>query len=259
MRGIVASALSPSASGSTGTSRHSSGSSPSARHASSIASRADSSRRKTIATPRLEASPAEPATPGPNHLGLPAGSGSSTPAPSPVFPSAAVAPRCRTLCSPSSRQSTISREARPWASATKPIPQASRSTNGPNCPVRPRCTTRSRCVATGSGRSHRAARRGGGRGARPAGGGDGRPRGSPGSSVRRRVGRSDVRDGPRRRGPTRALPAGARGDAPRGGARTGSSPGSRRGRLHGARISWRCLPVSGCAGVHEAFLSLAEK
>ncbi len=53
MRGIVASALSPSASGSTGTSRHSSGSSPSARHASSIASRADSSRRKTIATPGL--------------------------------------------------------------------------------------------------------------------------------------------------------------------------------------------------------------
>ena len=41
----------PSASVSTGTSRHSSGSSPSARQASSIASRAASSRRKTIAMP----------------------------------------------------------------------------------------------------------------------------------------------------------------------------------------------------------------
>ena len=115
MRGMVASAPAPSAPVSTGTSRHSSGSIPSARQASSIAPRAASSRRKTIAMP-----------------GLPSGSGSSTPAPSPVLRSAAVAPRWRTLRSPSSRASTISREARPEESATKPIPQASRSRVGPN-------------------------------------------------------------------------------------------------------------------------------
>ena len=54
-------------------------------------------------------------------------SGSSTPAPSPVTPSAAQAPRWATAASPASARSTSSRDARPFASATRPMPQASRS------------------------------------------------------------------------------------------------------------------------------------
>jgi hypothetical protein len=55
------------------------------------------------------------------------GSGSSTPAPSPVSASAATAPLCFTRQRASSAASSRSREARPWPSATKPMPQASLS------------------------------------------------------------------------------------------------------------------------------------
>ena len=51
MRGALASAPGPSADGSTGTSRQPSGSSPSSRQPCSTASRAPSSRMKTIANP----------------------------------------------------------------------------------------------------------------------------------------------------------------------------------------------------------------
>src|SRR5207248_2700341 len=56
--------------------------------------------------------------------------GTSSPAPSPVFASEATAPRWRTLQSAPMAVSTIPRLARPSASATKPMPQASRSERG---------------------------------------------------------------------------------------------------------------------------------
>ena len=112
---MVALASSPSAPGTTGTSRHPPRPMPSAVQAASIASRAEFSRRKTIARPHQAA--------GTSARGI----GSRTPAPSPVRRSAATAPRWRRAPSPSSTPSRIVREACPVASARKPIPQASRS------------------------------------------------------------------------------------------------------------------------------------
>ena len=115
MRGIEATAVDPSADTSTGTSRQPNGSSPSARQASSTTPRSHGSRRKHIAIP----APSIPVSV--------RWSGRSTPAPSPVTPSAAQAPRCATAASPASARSTSSRDERPRASATRPMPQASRS------------------------------------------------------------------------------------------------------------------------------------
>ena len=56
--------------------------------------------------------------------------GTSSPAPSPVLASDATAPRWRTLQSALMAVSTIARLDRPSASATKPMPQASRSIRG---------------------------------------------------------------------------------------------------------------------------------
>ena len=101
MRGMLATAVEPSAATSSGTSRQPAGSRPSARHASSTTFRSHGSRRKHIARP----APRVPVSAGE--------SGSSTPAPSPVTPSAAHAPRCATAARPASARSSSSREARP--------------------------------------------------------------------------------------------------------------------------------------------------
>ena len=90
----------------------------SARHASSTIPRSQGSRRKHIARPA-------PSTPVSDLC-----NGSSKPAPSPLTPSAAQAPRWATAASPARARSRSSREARPCASATRPMPQASRSRVG---------------------------------------------------------------------------------------------------------------------------------
>ena len=118
MRGSEASAVTPSAEARIGTVRQPAGSRPSARHAFSTASRSQPSRRKHIASP----APGVPVIVGVR--------GRRTPAPSPVTPSAAQAPRCPTAASPASARSSSSREARPRTSATSPMPQASRSRRG---------------------------------------------------------------------------------------------------------------------------------
>jgi hypothetical protein len=117
MSGALARAEPPSARGSVGTGRQPTTPRPSATHASSTRPRAASSRRNTIASPHHG-----PGT----RLGA---SGNRTPAPSPVSPSAATAPRWPTRRSPSSAASRIAREARPRTSATKPMPQESRSSS----------------------------------------------------------------------------------------------------------------------------------
>ena len=85
-------AVSPSASSSTGTGRQPAVSIPSAAQAASIPARAASSRRNTIASPHHG--------PGTSDAGI----GSSTPAPSPVLPSAAYAPRWRIAREPLERR-----------------------------------------------------------------------------------------------------------------------------------------------------------
>ena len=118
MRGMLAVAVEPSAATSCGTSRHPAGSRPSDRQASSTMFFNQGSRRKHIAMP----APGSPVSAG--------ASGSSTPAPSPVTPSAAHAPRWDTAPSPARQRSSSSRDARPRTSATRPMPQASRSSAG---------------------------------------------------------------------------------------------------------------------------------
>ena len=115
MRGMLATAEDPSAAGTTGTSRQPAGSSPSARQAFSTRTRVPGSRAKTIAKP----APGAPVSA--------AVSGMRMPAPSPVTPSAAQAPRCETAARPASARSSSSRDARPFASTTRPMPHASRS------------------------------------------------------------------------------------------------------------------------------------
>ena len=92
-----------------------SGSIPSSRQAVSIARRAAASRMNTIARPDSEL--------GTRDRGI----GRSRPAPSPVLPSADVAPRWRTRQRPSSRSSMTSRSWFPSERATNPMPHASRS------------------------------------------------------------------------------------------------------------------------------------
>ena len=53
-----------------------------------------------------------------------------TPAPSPVLPSASMAPRCQTAFSAVMASSTTSRRGLPSMAQTRPVPQASRSDAG---------------------------------------------------------------------------------------------------------------------------------
>ena len=87
--------------------------------------------RKAVTTPsgRVAAgrrSPASRATRAKNGCGM----GSRIPAPSPEMPSAATADRWRTQASPTRAESSRARLARPSTSATRPMPQASRSKPG---------------------------------------------------------------------------------------------------------------------------------
>ena len=83
--------------------------------------------RKAVTTPQ----PAEPSGARPASRATRAkkacGIGSRIPAPSPETPSAATADRWRTQASPTRAESRRARLARPSASATRPMPQASRS------------------------------------------------------------------------------------------------------------------------------------
>ena len=97
------------------TARHRRTEIPSAAQARSTARRPSAPRRNTMARPRSGSGTSAD------------GSGRSRPAPSPVRPSAAKAPRWRTRCSASRRASRTSREGRPESRATNPMPQASRS------------------------------------------------------------------------------------------------------------------------------------
>src|SRR5437588_7179131 len=107
-------ACSPSWSSSVGGSRQSTTSMPSSLAACSTFWRGSSPRTKSTASP----------WPSPKTA---AGMGRRTPEPSAVRASAATAPRCFTQANPLSAASTIARVERPWASATKPMPQESSS------------------------------------------------------------------------------------------------------------------------------------
>ncbi len=100
--------------GSSGGSRQSTSETPSAAAAASTAARGSSPRTNSTATP----------APSPNRAG---GIGTSRPEPSAVRASAATAPRCLTHARPRRAAATMARDGRPWASATKPMPQASSS------------------------------------------------------------------------------------------------------------------------------------
>src|SRR4051794_24054978 len=89
---------------------------------SSAAARSTSARGSSPRTKRLHTPALSPKTAG--------GMGTSRPDPSAVRWSAATAPRWITQESPWRAASTMSLEDRPLASATKPIPQASRSRSG---------------------------------------------------------------------------------------------------------------------------------
>ena len=136
MAGTLASAVGPRTDGSTGTLRQPSGRSPSARSVSSIARRAMRRARPAAGRnnmPTAISGPRASASCSPTSSRIrsrrPA-SGSVMPAPSPVFASAAIAPRWVSRESASSASGRIRRDGPACDSATKPTPHASWSNRG---------------------------------------------------------------------------------------------------------------------------------